>query len=130
VLFYHRIDRCSTLLMKKTTNTTISFFHDVYDVVKLIPSGKVSTYGAIARYLGTMKSARMVGWAMNASHQLNDVPAHRVLNRNGVLTGKFHFATPCEMQRLLESEGIRVVNDQVQDFSNVFWDPNKALKFQ
>jgi methylated-DNA-protein-cysteine methyltransferase-like protein len=114
--------------MSREFRNNRDFFHDVYDVVRLIPLGKVSTYGAIARYLGVAKSARLVGWAMRASHHLRDVPAHRVLNRNGMLTGKHHFASPFEMQHLLESEGILVVDDQVQDFSNVFWDPSGALK--
>ncbi len=105
-----------------------SFFDKVYDVVRLIPHGRVTTYGAIAEYLGTKGSARMVGWAMNASHSAKEnVPAHRVLNRKGLLTGKHHFGAPNIMQQLLESEGIVVVNDQVQEYKNVFWDPSKEL---
>jgi methylated-DNA-protein-cysteine methyltransferase related protein len=103
-----------------------SFFQDVYAVVKMIPQGRVSTYGAIANYLGTKMSARMVGWAMNASHG-KGVPAHRVLNRAGILTGKNHFAYPEQMQELLEKEGITILNDQVQDFNKLFWDPNQEL---
>jgi methylated-DNA-protein-cysteine methyltransferase-like protein len=103
------------------------FFNDVYDVVRLIPRGKVTSYGAIARYLGVARSSRMVGWAMNASHQIADVPAHRVVNRNGTLTGKHHFSEPDRMQRLLEEEGISVLNDQIQDFETVFWDPSREL---
>ena len=105
-----------------------SFFEKVYAVVRLIPYGRVTSYGAIASYLGTAGSARMVGWAMNASHSATEnVPAHRVVNRKGLLTGKHHFGTPTLMQQLLESEGIEVVDDQIQDFSSVFWDPQKEL---
>ena len=114
--------------MKNTADATLDFFRDVYDVVRLIPEGRVTSYGAIAKYLGSARSSRMVGWAMNASHRLPDVPAHRVLNRNGLLTGKHHFGDPNEMQRLLESEGIIVKEDQVQNFLSLFWDPNDALK--
>lgn len=103
------------------------FFESVYDVVRLIPKGRVTSYGAIARCLGTAKSSRMVGYAMNASHSLPDVPAHRVVNRAGVLTGKHHFATPLRMQELLEQEGIQVIQDTVQDFDKIFWDPMKEL---
>lgn len=105
-----------------------SFFNDVFDVVRLIPFGRVTSYGAIAEYLGTRGSARMVGWAMNASHtQVTDIPAHRVVNRNGLLTGKHHFGSPNIMQQLLESEGINIENDQVMDFEKLFWDPGKEL---
>ena len=100
---------------------TFNFFHDVYEVVKLIPPGKVTSYGAIANYLGVKRSARMVGWAMNGAP--NDVPAHRVLNRNGLLTGKNAFSTPTLMQELLEKEGVKVKNDQVINLKNHFWDP-------
>ena len=101
-----------------------SFFDRVYDVVRLIPRGRVTSYGAIANYLGTGGSARMVGWAMNASHtETNDVPAHRVVNRDGLLTGKHHFGGPKVMQQLLESEGIKVKKDQVVNFKKFFWDP-------
>ena len=103
------------------------FFNDVYDVVRLIPRGRVTSYGAIARYLGATRSSRMVGWAMNASHHLPDVPAHRVVNRNGVLTGKQHFSEPDQMQQLLEEEGILVQNDQLSDFKTLFWDPSEEL---
>ena len=106
-----------------------SFFTKVYDVVRYIPSGKVTSYGAIARYLGTGQSARMVGWAMNSAHQVSpSVPAHRVVNRNGMLTGKHHFATPTLMQELLENEELVVVDDIVQNFKVHFWDP--ALQLQ
>ena len=104
-----------------------SFFEDVYAVVKLIPAGKVSSYGAIANYLGTKGSARMVGWAMNQAHTDPDVPAHRVVNRHGVLTGKHHFATPSTMQQRLEQEGVTVVDDRLQNFDRHFWDPSVEL---
>ena len=104
-----------------------SFFQRVYEVVRLIPYGRVTSYGAIARYLSSGGSARMVGWAMNASHTMEDVPAHRVVNRVGLLTGKHHFEGTKLMQQLLESEGITVVNDQVQNFEQHFWDPAKEL---
>ncbi len=101
-----------------------NFYDDVYAVVRLIPHGRVTSYGAIARYLGVGRASRMVGYAMNASFAvLPPVPAHRVVNRLGMLSGRMHFATPFEMQRLLEAEGIRVDNDQVLDFAALFWDP-------
>ena len=101
-----------------------NFFSQVYQVVRLIPSGRVTSYGAIAKYLGTAKSARMVGWTMNVSHaQLPPVPAHRVVNRIGLLTGKAQFENPDEMENKLMSEGIEVKNDQIQQFDAVFWDP-------
>lgn len=104
------------------------FFEQVYAVVRLIPKGRVTSYGAIARYLGAARSSRMVGWAMNASHaQIESVPAHRVVNRNGMLTGKMHFAHPNAMQELLEWEGVLVKDDKVQDFKSLFWDPEKEL---
>jgi len=104
------------------------FFLKVYHTVRQIPSGRVTTYGAIARFLAAGSAARMVGWAMNASHQQwPPVPAHRVVNRNGRLTGKIHFGDPDLMQQLLESEGIDVVNDTVQNFSKVLWDPAAEL---
>jgi methylated-DNA-protein-cysteine methyltransferase-like protein len=105
-----------------------SFFEDVYEVVRLVPRGRVTTYGAIAHYLGSGKSSRMVGWAMNASHTaFPPVPAHRVVNRNGVLTGKHHFASPTLMQELLEKEGVKVDNDTIQNFEEVLWLPAKEL---
>lgn len=107
----------------------ISFFEKVYAVVELIPYGKVTSYGAIAKYLGSGGSSRMVGWAMNASHfKLQHIPAHRVVNRNGMLTGKHHFGGPDIMKDLLESEGIVVVDDQIVNFKSVFWDPILELK--
>lgn len=104
------------------------FFQDVYAVVRLIPKGRVTSYGAIAKYLGAARSSRMVGWAMNAAHgQRPAVPAQRVVNRNGELTGKHHFATPFLMQELLEREGVQVKNDRVVDFKTRFWDPMVEL---
>jgi methylated-DNA-protein-cysteine methyltransferase-like protein len=100
-----------------------NFFERVYAVVRQIPYGKVTSYGAIAKALGTARSARMVGWAMNASHNLEDVPAHRVVNRNGLLTGKLHFDGTNLMQQLLENEGIVVIDNQIKDFKTVFWMP-------
>ncbi|MFM1875007.1 MAG: hypothetical protein RL266_744 [Bacteroidota bacterium] len=105
-----------------------SFFQDVWDVVKLIPHGRVTSYGAIAKYLGSPSAARMVGWAMNACHSSDQpVPAQRVVNRIGMLSGAAHFAGPKLMQQLLESEGIRVENNQVVDFEKHFWDPMTEL---
>ena len=104
------------------------FFTLVYEVVRLIPPGRVTSYGAIANYLGTGGSARMVGWAMNASHTHPEfVPAHRVVNRNGLLTGKHHFDHPSAMQELLEAEGLVIEDDKIQNFKERFWDPMKEL---
>jgi len=106
----------------------LSFYEQVYLVVRLIPKGRVSSYGAIASYLGSKGSSRMVGYAMNASHSaFPPVPAQRVVNRNGLLSGKFHFGSADLMQQLLENEGVKVVNDKVLDFKNVFWDPSAEL---
>ncbi len=106
-----------------------SFFQNVYDVARLIPRGRVTSYGAIAKYLGTGKSARTVGYAMNdAGQQLPPVPAHRVVNRNGILSGKHHFGGPDEMQKMLEKERVKIVNDTVVDFKKLFWDPSIELK--
>ena len=105
-----------------------SFFEQVYAVARLIPRGRVTSYGAIAKYLGTARSSRMVGWAMNGAHSVKPkVPAHRVVNRIGMLTGKHHFATPTEMKKLLEKEGTKVKHDQVVDFKKRFWDPETGL---
>lgn len=104
-----------------------NFFDDVYAVVRLIPQGRVTSYGAIAEYLGAKSSARMVGWAMNAAHTDPSIPAHRVVNRSGTLTGKHHFGAPTRMQELLEAEGITVENDQVKDFEKLFWNPLQEL---
>ena len=116
---------------KKTTQLPLtgkakeySFFDDVYDVVRQIPKGRVTSYGAIASYLGTKLSARMVGWAMNGAHNVKPkVPAQRVVNRNGMLSGKAHFDTPTHMQELLKKDGVNVKDDTVVDFENRFWDP-------
>ena len=104
------------------------FFHNVFDVVRLIPAGRVTSYGAIAKYLSSPKSSRMVGWAMHASHQFSDVPAHRVVNRNGDLTGKMHFSNPNKMEKLLLLEGVFVNSDRVQNFKKLYWDPTIELE--
>lgn len=105
-----------------------NFFNQVYKVVRLIPFGKVSSYGAIARFLGSPRSSRMVGWAMNKSFSAQQgIPAHRVVNRNGLLTGKMHFGTSNAMKQLLENEGIKVRDDQIINFKEVFWDPSTDL---
>jgi methylated-DNA-protein-cysteine methyltransferase-like protein len=105
-----------------------SFFAAVYDIVRQVPKGRVTSYGAIATALGTRSSARMVGWAMNNAHNIKPkVPAHRVVNRLGLLTGKMHFSHPSQMQQLLEKEGIRIKEDAIQDFKRLFWDPAKEL---
>ena len=105
-----------------------NFFELVYDVARQIPKGRVTSYGAIARCLGTKMSARMVGWAMNGAGKAKPkVPAHRVVNRNGMLSGKHHFATPDQMEMLLKKEGVSVKNDIITDFEKLFWDPAKEL---
>ncbi len=104
-----------------------NFFEDVYAVVRQIPEGRATSYGLIAQFLGTKSSARMVGWAMNAAHTLSDVPAHRVVNRNGVLTGKLFFGSPTAMQELLEKENIKVENDKIVGFNKIVWDPTLEL---
>jgi methylated-DNA-protein-cysteine methyltransferase related protein len=124
-------------MMKKASNDKLpvidnsknyNFFQNVWDVARKIPKGRVTTYGAIANYLGAKSSARMVGWAMNGSFAVKPkVPAHRVINRNGLLSGKVHFATPTLMEELLQKEGIKVENDKVVEFSKLFWDPNTEL---
>jgi methylated-DNA-protein-cysteine methyltransferase-like protein len=107
----------------------LSFYDQVYQVVRLIPKGRVSSYGAIAAYLGSAGSSRMVGYAMNAAHTtFPPVPAQRVVNRNGLLTGKFHFGSADMMQQLLENEGVKIENDKVLDFKNIFWDPAIELE--
>ncbi len=103
------------------------FFQRVYEVCRKIPKGRVTTYGAIARYLGAARSARMVGWAMNSSKNMEDIPAHRVVNRNGLLTGKSHFGGSDAMQQMLESEGVRIKDLKILDFQKYFWDPMKEL---
>jgi methylated-DNA-protein-cysteine methyltransferase related protein len=112
----------------KKNVTEYSFFQDVYAVVRQIPKGKVTSYGAIAAFLGTKLSARMVGWAMNAAGTAKPkVPAHRVVNRNGILTGKQHFSTPTLMEELLKKDGVTVQNDTITDFKKIFWDPSIEL---
>lgn len=104
------------------------FFDSVYQIVRLIPEGRATSYGAIAKFLGAARSARVVGWAMNASFtQEEAVPAHRVVNRAGVLSGKNHFSTPHLMQELLEAEGIEVEDDRIKNFKHIFWDPSQEL---
>lgn len=112
----------------KLSEQNKDFFLRVYEVVRLIPEGKVTNYGAIAKYLGSGKSSRMVGWAMNAAHVLPDVPAHRVVNRIGILTGASHFSTPTRMQELLEKEGLTIQENQIVNFTSHFWDPFKELE--
>jgi len=115
--------------MSPLSKNSDNFFARVYEITRLIPSGRVTTYGAIARYLGTSRSARMVGWALNSSTNQGDwVPAHRVVNRNGLLTGKVHFPGSNTMQELLESEGVTIENNVVVNFSKHFWDPNIELR--
>lgn len=112
-------------------NKLDSFFEQVYAVVRLIPKGRITSYGAIAKYLGTARSSRMVGWAMNGAHTVRPkVPAHRVVNRNGLLTGKHHFGEPERMQELLEKEGLKVKKDQVINFKERFWDPAIELELE
>jgi methylated-DNA-protein-cysteine methyltransferase-like protein len=111
-----------------TNSSEPNFFEQVYQVTKLIPHGRVTNYGAIARYLGSGQSARMVGWALNGCHSMEEwVPAHRVVNRFGMLSGKHHFPGSDTMRQLLESEGVKVEDDIVVDFEKLFWDPNKEL---
>jgi methylated-DNA-protein-cysteine methyltransferase-like protein len=105
-----------------------NFFQKVYGVARQIPYGRVTSYGAIAKYLGAARSARMVGWAMNASHNMEDIPAHRVVNKAGLLTGKHHFDGTNLMQQLLESEGVEIVDNQIQNLETIFWDPFKELE--
>lgn len=112
----------------KISEKNKDYFDSVFQVVRLIPSGRATSYGAISNYLGTKGGARMVGWAMNASHaQQEPVPAHRVVNRNGMLTGKAHFSPPEKMQQDLEKEGIEVKDDKIVNFKTVFWDPSEEL---
>lgn len=109
----------------KKKHSADNFFDNVYEVAKLIPKGRVTSYGAIAHYLGLKSSARMVGWALHGCPR--NVPAHRVVNRIGLLTGKHHFTPPAAMQRALEKEGIKVKKDQIQGFKDIFWDPSREL---
>jgi methylated-DNA-protein-cysteine methyltransferase-like protein len=116
--------RKSSLLKSEKKNTFT--FQDVWDVVMLIPRGRVTTYGSIAKYLGSSRSSQMVGIAMNASHSKN-IPAHRVVNKVGLLSGAHHFGTPTAMQELLEAEGIVIIENQIQDFEKVVWHPLQEL---
>jgi methylated-DNA-protein-cysteine methyltransferase-like protein len=116
-------------MKKQKSDKTLDFFDNVYAIVRLIPKGRVTSYGAIAKALGVGGSSRMVGWAMNDSHKLGDVPAHRVVNRNGLLTGKMHFLSPTYMEELLFLEGITVKNDKIVDFPNYFWNPMDEIEF-
>lgn len=113
----------NNLLMKSKENK----FEEIFEVVKLIPKGRVSTYGNIAAYLGAKSGARMVGWAMNAAHTNPEIPAHRVVNRLGMLSGKMHFQTPTTMQELLHAEGVKVIDDKIENFSKVLWVPSEEL---
>lgn len=106
---------------------SLNFFERVYEVAVQIPFGRITSYGAIATYLGAARSARMVGWAMNASHNNTEIPAHRVVNRKGLLTGKHHFDGTNLMQQLLENEGVTIKDNQIQNFDELFWDPSKEL---
>ena len=116
------------MMKRQNTRKDSDFFSRVYEVTKLIPYGRVTSYGAIARYLGSGRSARMVGWAMNVCHSRPEfIPAHRVVNRIGLLTGKHHFGNSTTMQQLLENEGIIVEDDRVQNFKEKFWDPSAEL---
>ena len=115
--------------VSEKNNPRYHFFEDVFEIVRLIPKGRVTSYGAIAAYLGTKSSSRMVGWAMNSSHHTAPpVPAQRVVNRNGMLTGKHHFETPMKMEELLHADGVSVKNDKVVDFDTLFWDPSVELE--
>jgi methylated-DNA-protein-cysteine methyltransferase related protein len=117
--------------MKNKKKEDDNFFKMVYKVARLIPYGRVTSYGAIANYLGAVRSARMVGWAMNTCHTVKKpVPAHRVVNRIGLLTGKHHFGSPDLMKQLLQAEGVKVKNDQVVNFKKLFWDPAKELNIE
>lgn len=116
--------------VKPSGKTDESFFELVYEVARQIPKGRVTSYGAIAACLGTKSSARMVGWAMNGAHRIKPkVPAHRVVNRLGILSGKHHFTPPGNMEKLLKQEGIKVKNDKILDFEKLFWDPVKELGY-
>lgn len=112
----------------KKQERTNDFFTNVYEVAKLIPYGRITSYGAIARYLGSGRSARMVGWALNVCHNNTEfIPAHRVVNRKGLLTGKHHFGNSSTMAQLLENEGIIIEDDKIINFKDKFWDPLTEL---
>ena len=120
--------KTTTSADQKNKKESFTFFEDVYEVVRQIPKGRVTSYGARAKFLGTKLSARMVGWAMNAAHQqIKKVPAHRVVNRNGMLTGKYHFATPTLMEELLLKEKIKVKEETIVEFEKYYWDPSLEL---
>jgi methylated-DNA-protein-cysteine methyltransferase-like protein len=120
----YRKKRAAAKIPEAYSDETITFFEKVYEVVKLIPKGRVTSYGAIAKYLGSSGSSRMVGWAMNASHGVKPaIPAQRVVNRNGLLTGKAHFGATDAMEKLLKKDGVKVKDDQVINFREIFWDP-------
>ena len=120
--------KATLITVQKSKKESFTFFEDVYQVVRQIPKGRVTSYGAIAKFLGTKLSARMVGWAMNVAHQqILKVPAHRVVNRNGMLTGKYHFATTTLMEELLIKEKIKVKEETIVDFEKYFWDPSQEL---
>jgi methylated-DNA-protein-cysteine methyltransferase-like protein len=113
----------------KLSEKNKDFFGMVYQVVRLIPEGRVSSYGAIAKYLGSARGARMVGWAMNASHNQKEyVPAHRVVNRLGILSGKNHFSESNPMQDALEAEGVEIIEDKIQNFKDIYWDPSIEIQ--
>ena len=114
-------------MITKISEEHVDFFERVYQVVSLIPKGRATSYGAIANYLGAKKSSRMVGWAMNAAHKNPTIPAHRVVNRNGLLTGKNHFETPETMELRLKEEGVMVENDAIVNWKTIFWDPTNEL---
>jgi methylated-DNA-protein-cysteine methyltransferase-like protein len=114
-------------MITKVSEENNDFFDRVYQVVDLIPNGRATSYGAIANYLGAKKSSRMVGWAMKAAHKNPEIQAHKVVNRNGFLTGKHHFQTAETMEQRLAADGIQVVNDAIVNWKTVFWDPNKEL---
>lgn len=124
----HAIENSITnqLIHSMASSSTDNAFDSIYQVVRLIPVGRVTSYGAIAAYIGSKSGARLVGWAMNACHNMPDVPAHRVVNRNGVLSGKHHFGGNV-MQELLEAEGVKVENDRIIDFNKHFWNPSLEL---
>jgi len=126
-----KISKATKKETPRSLNKEYSFFDNVYAVVRQIPRGRVTSYGAIANYLGTKLSARMVGWAMNAAHSAKPkVPAHRVVNRNGMLSGKVHFSTPTLMEELLKKEKIKVEKDIIINFEKLFWDPAKELEIE
>jgi methylated-DNA-protein-cysteine methyltransferase-like protein len=123
------IEQRKLKMARKNQKVKSDFFSRVYDVTKLVPYGRVTSYGAIAAYLGSGKSARTVGWALNSSHTMPEfIPAHRVVNHKGLLTGKRHFGNSSTMQQLLENEGIVVIDDQITDFAEKFWDPIRELR--